>query len=142
MTTEPTTALPDLSDISSTTISSEISEPEPSSEEEYDETADLNAARQVVRERLYAHKRPTEKAKKSPPRVDEMNYLLLKEHVRMMNGKSPRLIRKPKLVCWMDSPEIRPKDNRTNVERKKYILDRLEERKDSEEDAFSSRCAN
>lgn len=132
---------PDLSDISSTTLS-DISEPEEplSSEEEYEDTT--NAARQVIRERLYAHKRPAQKAKKSPPRVDEMHYELLKEHVRMMNGKSPRLIRKPKFVCWMDSPEIRPKDNRTTAERKKFILDRLEERRDSEEDAFSARCVN
>lgn len=133
--------LPDLSDISSATLSSEISEPELlSSEEEYEDTPDM--ARQAVRERLYAHKRPTQKAKKSPPRVDEMHYKLLKEHVRMMNGKSPHLIRKPKIVCWMDSPEIRPKDNRTTAERKKFILDRLEERKDSEEDTFSARCTN
>ncbi len=119
--------------------SEDVSEPE-SIDEEEENVEDVE--REAIRQRLYAHKKPAEKLKRSPPQVAEHDYALLKEHVRMMNGQSPRLIKKTKFICWMDSPDIKPKSNWTTEERHKHIRDRMEERKDSEEDPFSARCVN
>lgn len=104
---------------------------------------DEKAKSKAARDRLYAAaKKPTIKAKSSPPKLTENDYIKLKDHVRMINGLSPRLIKKQRVVCWMDEPEIEPKSNWTREERDKRIRDRIEERKDDEEDAFSARCVN
>lgn len=115
----------------------EMEENEASSEDDEDEE-DLTRA--AVRDRLYAGIKPTNKARKPMPILADNQILLLKEHVRLMNGLSPRMRRKQKAVCYMDSPEKTPKSNWTAKERYKHIRNYLEDRKDSEEDAFSSSC--
>jgi len=101
----------------------------------------ISASRAQVRERLYALKGPPVKLQREPPKVADGALVMLREHVRLLKGKSPRLVRKRKLVCWMDSPPVRPKLNHTHQARFDHIKAKMEDRKDSEEDPFSSRCA-
>lgn len=101
----------------------------------------ISASRAKVRERLYKVKGPKVKLNKELPKVEENALVMLREHIRMLKGKSPKLIRKRKLVCWQDSPEMRPKLNQTHHARYNHIKSKTEDRKDSEEDPFSNRCA-
>lgn len=101
----------------------------------------ISASREEIRERLYATKEPKVKLNKELPKLEKNALIMLREHVRLLKGKSPRLIRKRKLVCWQDSPEMRPKLNQTHQARSDHIKSKIEDRKDSEEDPFSNRCA-
>lgn len=109
-----------------------------SDEEDLADDRDLD--REAVQRRLYSYKKPTEPVKKELPKLDDRDYLLLKEHVRTLKGKSPRLRKVKKVICWMDDPEIPPKNNHTSNLRTKRIQENLDDRKESEEDPFSSRC--
>lgn len=92
-------------------------------------------------ERLYSyHKKPDKPVKIPLPDLPESKLNLLRDHVRIINGKSPKHRRQIRIPCWMDSPEFMPKSNRTFRERGRYVRSKLEDRKDSEEDVYSSRC--
>lgn len=92
-------------------------------------------------ERLYRyHQKPVKPAKVPLPDLPESKMNLLRDHVRVINGRTPKYRHKARIPCWMDSPEFVPKLNRTFKERGRFVRSKLEDRKDSEEDVYSSRC--
>lgn len=101
----------------------------------------ISTSQAEVRERLYKLRGPKVKLNRDLPQVEEHALAILREHVRLLKGKSPRLIRKRKFVCWQDSPLMRPRLNQTHHARYDHIKSKMEDRKDSEEDPFSNRCA-
>lgn len=109
-------------------------------EVEEEEVDDEDIVREAARKRLYAGLKPIPKTKKPIPVLPENQIMILKEHVRLMHGLSPRMKRKQKVICYTDSPEKVPRSNWTVKERDRCIRTYLKDRKDSEEDAFSSRC--
>lgn len=117
---------------------------EESAEEDIDDDPEAKfkerVTSQIARKRLYSAKKPDQPAKKELPKLDDRDYLMLKEHVRLLKGKSPRAKRSRRIVCWNDDPEIAPKNNLTSKVRTKRIQENLADRKDSEEDPFSARC--
>lgn len=107
---------------------------------EEEELDDEDVVREAARKRLYAGLKRVPKIKKPIPVLPESQIMILKEHVRLMRGLSPRMKRKQKVICYTDSPEKVPRSNWTVQERDRCIRTYLQDRKDSEEDAFSSRC--
>lgn len=94
-----------------------------------------------VKLRLYNIPHLTKPAKKELPALEDDILKRLRDQVRIMNGLYPTLVRKgKKVICYMDSPETRPRMNTTFTTRHKHIRHWIEDRKYSEENVYTDRC--
>ncbi|KAL6952136.1 hypothetical protein U1Q18_050775 [Sarracenia purpurea var. burkii] len=90
--------------------------------------------------RLYSTPPLPKRAKCSKPELDPLTYKILQDQIRMSHGLNPLLVRKNKMICYMESPKIRPKSNFTTTSRNNHIKQWMEERKYSDDNQFSARC--
>lgn len=93
--------------------------------------------------RLYKLPDRVRKIKEKTPQLDEHALKLLREQVRVTKGLPSTLVRQgKKVICYMDSPEVRPRSNMTNDSRNKHIRQWMEDRKQSEDNKFTARCVS